>query len=128
MIRRPSPFRAFPAALTVEDLPVPAWEGDDVHRNDAMQETVSLADRFGLHVTFQRPGKAAIAVEQICFQLLYRHVHHIVPSKYDFDMNEIILEKDKAASVKYGHRTNLEQFILDKRRERSGASGNEQNG
>ena len=24
---------------------------------DAMQETVSLADRFGLHVTFQRPGK-----------------------------------------------------------------------
>ncbi len=32
-------------------------EGDDVHRSDAMQETVSLADRFGLHVTFQRPGK-----------------------------------------------------------------------
>lgn len=32
-------------------------EGDDVHRSDAMQETVSLSDRFGLHVTFQRPGK-----------------------------------------------------------------------
>lgn len=33
-------------------------EGDDVHRGDAMQETVSLSDRFGLHITFQRPGKA----------------------------------------------------------------------
>ncbi len=32
-------------------------EGDDVHRNDAMQETVSLSDRFGLHITFQKPGK-----------------------------------------------------------------------
>lgn len=32
-------------------------EGDDIHRNDAMQEAVSLSDRFGLHVTFQRPGK-----------------------------------------------------------------------
>lgn len=32
-------------------------EGDDVHRGDAMQETVSLSDRFGLHVTFQKPEK-----------------------------------------------------------------------
>ena len=32
-------------------------EGDDVHRNDAMQETVSLSDRFGLRITFQKPGK-----------------------------------------------------------------------
>ena len=31
------------------------------------------------------------------------------------DMNEIILQKDKIASVKYHHRTNLEQFILDGR-------------
>lgn len=34
-------------------------EGDDVHRSDAMQETVSLSDRFGLHITFQKPGKEA---------------------------------------------------------------------
>ena len=32
-------------------------EGDDVHRNDTMQETVSLSDRFGLHITYQKPGK-----------------------------------------------------------------------
>ena len=32
-------------------------EGDDVHRSDAIQETVSLSDRFGLHISFQKPGK-----------------------------------------------------------------------
>ena len=31
------------------------------------------------------------------------------------DMNEVIIEKDKVASVKYNHRTNLEQFVVDKR-------------
>lgn len=31
------------------------------------------------------------------------------------DMNKIIIEKDKVASVKYNHRTNLQQFIVDKR-------------
>ena len=34
------------------------------------------------------------------------------------DMNKIILEKDKVASVKYHHKINLEQFILDKRVQR----------
>ena len=31
------------------------------------------------------------------------------------DMNDIIIHKDKIASVKYNHRTNLEQFILSRR-------------
>ena len=31
------------------------------------------------------------------------------------DMNDIIIRKDKVASIKYNHRTNLEQFILNKR-------------
>ncbi len=31
------------------------------------------------------------------------------------DMNEIVIEKDKAASVKYNHRMNLEQFVIDMR-------------
>lgn len=31
------------------------------------------------------------------------------------DMNDIILSKDKTASVKYNHRTNLEQFVLNQR-------------
>ena len=32
-------------------------EGDDIHRNDTMQEMVSLSERFGIHVTFKRPDK-----------------------------------------------------------------------
>ena len=32
-------------------------EGDEVHRNDAMQEMISLSDRFGLHISFQKPDK-----------------------------------------------------------------------
>lgn len=32
-------------------------EGDDMHRNDTMQETLSLSDRFGLSVNFSKPDK-----------------------------------------------------------------------
>ena len=32
-------------------------EGDDVHRNDTIQELISLSERFGIHVTFSKPNK-----------------------------------------------------------------------
>ncbi len=32
-------------------------DGDDVHRNDTMQELISLSERFGIHITFQKPSK-----------------------------------------------------------------------
>ncbi len=32
-------------------------EGDDIHRNDSMQETVSLSERFGIQILFRRPDK-----------------------------------------------------------------------
>lgn len=32
-------------------------EGDEVHRNDTVQEQISLSARFGLHITFSRPNK-----------------------------------------------------------------------
>lgn len=35
------------------------------------------------------------------------------------DMNKVIVEKDKVASVKYKHKANLEQFITDKRKKES---------
>ena len=34
-----------------------ARDGDDVHRNDTMQEIISLSERFGIQVTFQKPSK-----------------------------------------------------------------------
>lgn len=33
-------------------------EGDEIHRGDTIQESLSLADRFGLSVNFMVPGKA----------------------------------------------------------------------
>ncbi len=33
-------------------------EGDDVHFNDTMQQIISLSERFGIHITFNRPDKA----------------------------------------------------------------------
>lgn len=32
-------------------------EGDDIHRNDTMQELISLSERFGIHITFSKPNK-----------------------------------------------------------------------
>ncbi|MDD6190024.1 MAG: ATP-binding protein [Firmicutes bacterium] len=32
-------------------------DGDELHVNDTLQETMSLASRFGLTITFQKPGK-----------------------------------------------------------------------
>ena len=32
-------------------------DGDDVHRNDTMQEIISLSERFGIQITFQKPDK-----------------------------------------------------------------------
>lgn len=31
--------------------------GDEIHRNDAMQEIISLSERFGIHVRFHKPDK-----------------------------------------------------------------------
>ncbi len=32
-------------------------DGDDIHKNDTMQEIISLSLRFGIHITFERPDK-----------------------------------------------------------------------
>ncbi len=32
-------------------------EGDEVHVNDTLQETVSLSERFGIHISFDKPDK-----------------------------------------------------------------------
>ena len=32
-------------------------DGDDVHRSDTMQEIISLSERFGIQITFQKPDK-----------------------------------------------------------------------
>ena len=46
-------------------------DGDDVHRNDTLQEIISLSERFGIQVTFQKPTK----------QVYLGIVHHLAKEK-----------------------------------------------
>ena len=46
-------------------------EGDDIHRNDTMQEIISLSERFGIQITFQKPNK----------QTYLEIVHHLAAQR-----------------------------------------------
>ncbi len=43
-------------------------DGDDMHRNDTIQDTVALSDRFGLTILFTKPNKALYLriVHELC--------------------------------------------------------------
>ncbi|MCQ2416558.1 MAG: ATP-binding protein [Oscillospiraceae bacterium] len=58
-------------------------EGDDVHRNDSMQELFSLSERFGIHIHFSKPDKKTFL--------------HIV--NYLAEQNQITLPQDELESM-----------------------------
>lgn len=45
-------------------------DGDDIHRNETMQEFVSLSERFGIQVSFKKPDKKTYLniVKHLCVQ------------------------------------------------------------
>lgn len=76
---------------------------DDVHRNDTMQELLSLSDRFGLTVYFQKPNK-----------LLYLDIVHELAERNGIDMEKTQLDvKAEAFALARGSRSPraAEQFI-----------------
>lgn len=78
-------------------------EGDDVHRNDTLQETLSLSERFGLVVLFSKPNKA-----------LYLEIVKSLAKKFGVVMDEKELEiKAEAFALRKGNRSArcAEQFI-----------------
>ncbi len=77
-------------------------EGGDVHRNDTLQETLSLSERFGLVVLFQKPNKA-----------LYLDIVHTLASRAGLDVNEDLDVKAEAFALRRGSRSArcAEQFI-----------------
>ena len=96
---------------------------------------MKLVEEIGetAEVLNKKAGRKAHGSEDLQRQLgneLADVIHYAVAiaALNGLDMNKFILEKDKTASVKYGHRTNLEQFVLAKMGGRPGASGNGQNG
>ena len=91
---------------------------------------MKLVEEIGetAEVLNKKAGRKAHGSEDLQRQLgneLADVIHYAVAiaALNGLDMNKFILEKDKTASVKYGHRTNLEQFVLAKRGGRPGASG-----
>ena len=96
---------------------------------------MKLVEEIGetAEVLNKKAGRKAHGSEDLQRQLgneLADVIHYAVAiaALNGLDMNKFILEKDKTASVKYGHRTNLEQFVLAKRGGRPGASKNKKNG
>ncbi len=78
-------------------------EGDDVHHSDTVQELMSLSDRFGLTVYFERPNKA-----------LYLEIIHRLAEKNDIRMEQKELDtKAEAFALSRGSRSPraAEQFI-----------------
>ena len=78
-------------------------EGGDVHRNDTLQETLSLSERFGLVVLFSKPNKQ-----------LYLEIVKTLAAKRGVVMDEKQLEIDaEAFALRKGNRSArcAEQFI-----------------
>ena len=78
-------------------------EGDDVHRNDTMQELISLSERFGIHVTFSKPNKET-----------FLHIVHHLAKEYGIEMptDELDGLADRFALERGGRSARLaKQFI-----------------
>ena len=78
-------------------------EGDDVHRNDTLQETLSLSERFGLTVLFSKPDKK-----------LFLSIVHELAKRNGITMAEQELDvQAEAFAIRKGSRSArcAEQFI-----------------
>ena len=77
--------------------------GDELHLNDTMQETMSLAARFGLAITFQKPDKDE-----------YLSIVKSLANQYGIDMNEEELcKKAEAHAIRKNGRSprTAKQFV-----------------
>ena len=77
--------------------------GDELHRNDTIQETMSLAARFGLTITFQKPGKN-----------LYMDIVRSYAKEYGLEMDEQELSiKAEAFAIRNNGRSprTAKQFV-----------------
>ena len=79
-------------------------EGDDVHRNDTMQELVSLSERFGIHVTFSKPNKET-----------YLHiVHHLAEERgISVENGELDMLAERFALERGGRSARLAKQFVD---------------
>lgn len=79
-------------------------EGDDVHRNDTIQELVSLSERFGIHITFSKPSK----------QTFLHIVHHLAEeNNIQMPTDELDLLAERFALERGGRSARLAKQFID---------------
>ncbi len=66
-------------------------DGDDVHRNDTLQETLSLSERFGLVVLFSKPNKQLYL--EIVRELAEKHGVTLPQAELDVQAEAFALRK-----------------------------------
>ena len=79
-------------------------EGDDVHRNDTLQELVSLSERFGLHITFSKPTK----------EIYLNIVHHLAQENGLPVTPELDLLAERFALERGNRSARLARQLIDK--------------
>ena len=80
-------------------------EGDEVHRNDTMQELVSLSARFGIHITFSKPNKSTYL----------NIVHHLARAAgLKLSEEELDLRAEQYALERGGRNARLARQLVDR--------------
>lgn len=79
-------------------------EGDDVHRNETLQELISLSERFGIHITFGKPTKQT-----------YLHIvkHLATEASIQMDDKELELLAERFALARGGRSARLARQFVD---------------
>ena len=107
--------------VTIEELQEYLY---DHYKNGGIDQSMfmKLVEEIGevAEVLNKKAGRKSAGEEDLQTQLgneLADVIHYTmaIAALNGIDMNDIIINKDKAASIKYNHRTNLEQFIKEKR-------------
>ena len=79
-------------------------DGDDIHRNDTMQEIISLSARFGIQITFQKPNK----------QTYLDIVHHLARERgLEMESGELELLAERFALARGGRSARAATQFVD---------------
>lgn len=107
--------------ITIEELQEYLF---DQYKNGGIDQSLfmKLVEEIGevAEVLNKKAGRKSVGQEDLQTQLgneLADVVHYTIAiaALNGIDMNDIILSKDKDASIKYNHRINLEQFVMERR-------------
>ena len=107
--------------ITIEELQEYLF---DHYKNGGIDQSLfmKLVEEIGevAEVLNKKAGRKSVGQEDLQTQLgneLADVVHYTIAiaALNGIDMNDIILSEDKDASIKYNHRINLEQFVMERR-------------